>query len=1053
ERYTASQDAHQAREQELHDHIQGLDGKMQGLLENQLATEETLRVRQVQLDMSIRMLGVHGRTIARTLGPESCSKGWKGRHKKQVILDSRIFDAGYLAAQVSEFDLAPCELLDRYLSDPQLFKYSPNPLFDGGWYLERNPDVARSGINPLYHYLIHGHREKRSPHPLFDPEFYTHLYPDVLHAGVNPLIHYIRHGGAEGRRPHWLFDAAAYLQQFYQVVEANMTPLEHYCRYGGVISFRPHPYFDPDFYVISYADVLSTGLSPLVHYLRIGAGCGYDPSPEFSTEAYFAAYPETRANAVNPLIHFARQADYKRIFFGHDEGEVLVPPQRVSPQIKLQDIEAEQWSQPTSWLQDYLYEEFGFNERIRILTWLQNFGLPLNSAIKPDIENDNGLDLLANQVSVQARSLPVTDCPDISIIVPVYNQVRYTLACLHSILADKTRYNYEIIVADDNSSDGTPGYFSHGLVNVHHVRSPRNLGFLRNCNNAVNYARGRILVFLNNDTYVLPGWLDNLAGTLDSTAEVGLVGSKLVFADGRLQESGGLIFADGSGWNYGRLDDPRKPEYCYLRDTDYVSGASIAIPRALWDRLGGFSECYEMAYYEDTDLAFKVRDAGLRVVVQPLSQLIHFEGVSSGTDLTTGAKQYQVVNAKIFRQRWAGALASHGHADPAKLPINRNCRGRVLVIDTRTPMPDRDSGSMDTYQYLRMLKSFGFHVIFVPENLVHAGPYSDDLQRIGVETLYTPYWLSFEQIFSTLGPGLDYVLVFRAPLADSLLGLIRHHAPRARFIFDTVDLHFLRLEREAELADDAEKRRDAARMREIELNLMRKADATIVLSSYEMSLLSRLVPEANLHEIPIVRQAPPRSDKGFDERRDVVFVGGFEHTPNVDAVKWFIAEVMPHLQKRRFTGQFVVVGSSMPQEIRDLARPGIVMRGFVPDLEAFFGDIRVSVAPLRYGAGLKGKVISSLSYGVPVVATGVAVEGGGFTHGTDVWVADHPDDIAQAIIRLHEDRSEWEAYSAAGYSFFEDNFSVDVVSRKLATLFLGDTLSSSHNAQKIGQAA
>src|SRR5690606_9758826 len=132
---------------------------------------------------------------------------------------------------------------------------------------------------------------------------------------------------------------------------------------------------------------------------------------------------------------------------------------------------------------------------------------------------------------------------------------------------------------------------------------------------------------------------------------VGLAGSKLIFSDGRLQESGGLVFADGGGWNYGRFDDPRKPEYCFLRDSEYVSGASIAIGAALWQQLGGFDECYEKAYYEDTDLAFKVRQAGRRVVVQPLSQLIHFEGISSGTDITAGVKRYQVVNGEIFRER------------------------------------------------------------------------------------------------------------------------------------------------------------------------------------------------------------------------------------------------------------------------------------------------------------------------------------------------------------------------------------------------------------------
>ena len=689
---------------------------------------------------------------------------------------------------------------------------------------------------------------------------------------------------------------------------------------------------------------------------------------------------------------------------------------------------------PTQRLQDFLYDEFGLGQRSRIVFGMQRFLLPLNADLRQPTPTDDDLAELAGIVGAMAELIPVYAQPDVSIIVPAYNQVRFTLACLHSILVCNTKFTFELIVADDCSNDATHEVFAQGLCNIRHVRSASNVGFLRNCNNAARGAKGRVIVFLNNDTYVLPGWLDYLIETLDANSDIGLVGSKLIFSDGRMQECGGLIFSDGSGWNYGRYDDPRKPEYSYLRDSDYVSGASIAISRELWKNLGGFDERYEMAYYEDTDLAFQVRQAGKRVVVQPLSQLIHFEGISSGTDVTTGVKRYQVVNGEIFRQRWAKTIAGYGSADPNRLPIHRGSKGTILVIDARTPMPDRDSGSMDTYQYLRILKSFGYHVVFVPENLVHAGHYSAELQRIGVQVLYAPFWTSFEQILSALGASLDYVLIYRVPVAAAVYDVVRSRAPQAKIIFDTVDLHFLRLAREAELAGDEEKKLAAERMKLIELDMIRKADATIVLSQFEMDLLKKLIPDAALFEIPIVRQVPPPRTKGFDQRRDVVFVGGFEHGPNVDAVQWFVAEVMPRLQARGFIGQFVVVGSNMPLEIKALARPGVIIRGFVPDLEELFSEIRLSVAPLRYGAGLKGKVITSLSYGVPVVATTVAVEGGGFSNDVNVLVADKPDELAESIMRVYEDVELWEQISCAGYQYFKEQFSVETVACKLEKL-------------------
>jgi O-antigen biosynthesis protein len=291
-----------------------------------------------------------------------------------------------------------------------------------------------------------------------------------------------------------------------------------------------------------------------------------------------------------------------------------------------------------------------------------------------------------------------------------------------------------------------------------------------------------------------------------------------------------------------------------------------------------------------------------------------------------------------------------------------------------------------------------------------------------------------KDVLEAHGPKIDHVLVYRAPVASTVFPLLRKHAPKARVIFDTVDLHFLRLEREAEISGDADRKRAAQKMKQTELDLIRKADATIVLSRFEMDLLEQLVPGAKLFEIPIVREVPPPPARGWAERRDIVFVGGFEHEPNSDAVKWFVAEVMPRLQARGFPGQFIVVGSSMPEHIKSLERPGVVMRGFVQDLEEFFGQIRLSVAPLRYGAGLKGKVITSLSFGVPVAATRVAVEGGGFVDGEHVLVGDEPDALADAIMRLYEDEQLWNRQSHAGRQFFIEKFSVAAVAGSLQAL-------------------
>ncbi|MGB7451050.1 MAG: glycosyltransferase, partial [Lysobacterales bacterium] len=232
---------------------------------------------------------------------------------------------------------------------------------------------------------------------------------------------------------------------------------------------------------------------------------------------------------------------------------------------------------------------------------------------------------------VQApAAFPKTDQPQVSIVIPVYNKWVYTAACLRSLLDAAGKYSFEVIVVDDQSTDETAERLAD-IDGLTHLRNEKNLGFVGSCNRGARQARGEYLVLLNNDTQVLEGWLDELIDTFEREPQAGLVGARLVYPDGSLQESGGIVFNDGSGWNYGRGKQAENPEFLYLRETDYCSGACIALKTKYFHQIGGFDERYAPAYYEDTDLAFRVRESGLKVLIQPLSAVIHHEGITSGT--------------------------------------------------------------------------------------------------------------------------------------------------------------------------------------------------------------------------------------------------------------------------------------------------------------------------------------------------------------------------------------------------------------------------------------
>ena len=621
--------------------------------------------------------------------------------------------------------------------------------------------------------------------------------------------------------------------------------------------------------------------------------------------------------------------------------------------------------------------------------------------------------------------LPRSACPVVSIVVPMYGKLDYTLRCLYSIAANSPSVDFEVIVVDDCSPDAP----SEALRSVRGLRvlvRPHNGGFIKACNDGAREARGTYLHFLNNDTEVTPGWLDELVRTFTVFPAARLAGSKLVYPDGTLQEAGGIIWRDGSAWNYGRHQDPLLPAYCYARDVDYCSGASLMLPRALFDALGGFDEHYLPAYGEDSDLALKIRERGYQVIYQPLSVVVHHEGVTSGTDLSQGAKRHQILNARKLRERWKERLRHHPapgvDADDAK---DRGAVHRALVLDECTPTPDQDAGSVTALNTMLLLRDLGFQVTFVPVgNHLYLPEYTPLLQRSGIETLHAPYCTSLDPHLVECGHRYDLVLLFRAGVAHRHLDAVRRHCPRARTVFHTCDLHFLRLRREFELDGSIAKRDASSEMKDIELAAIRAADATIVHSAVEFDLVRSEIPEARVHVFPLVLETAGTTS-GFGDRRDIVFVGGYRHPPNVDAVVHFVRDVMPLIRERLPGVRFHVVGSNVTRGIRNLACEDVVVAGFIEDLGACLDRMRVFVAPLRYGAGVKGKVGTAMGAGLPVVATPMAAEGMELVAGRHLMIESEPEAFAEAVVGLYRSEEHWRALAGAGLDFARRNWSAE----------------------------
>ncbi|WP_345419020.1 glycosyltransferase [Halioxenophilus aromaticivorans] len=578
---------------------------------------------------------------------------------------------------------------------------------------------------------------------------------------------------------------------------------------------------------------------------------------------------------------------------------------------------------------------------------------------------------------------PDVDQPLVSIVVPVYNNYKTTLSCLLALKKNTDLSQVEIIIGDDCSTDETIS-LANITKNVVICRQRENVGFVENCNRAAKVARGEFLLLLNNDTNVQAGWLEALLATFDSDKSVGMAGPMFLFEDGSLQEAGGIVWKDASAWNYGRSCDPNEPEFLYVREADYISGACLMLKLELWNDLCGFDERYRPAYYEDTDLAFKVREYGLKVVYQPLSKVVHFEGLSNGTDVGSGLKKYQEINKDVFYEKWKNTLATKHFANgqsvfDAKDRKTANKKATVLIIDHYVPFWDKDAGSRSTFLYIEEMLRLGMCVKFIGANFFPHQPYTQLLQNMGVEVLYGEKCArGWKQWVRSQINNIDVIYLHRPHITEVFIDFLLELPKRPKLIYFGHDLHFLRTQREAKLKSDQKLFAKAEDWKKRELAICSKVDQVFYPSNVEVDLIKEMLPEVNVDTIPLYMiEQDDIALSQVNREKIILFVGGFGHPPNMDGIKWFIDEVFPLVLKEDNSVKLHLVGSEAPETLLKLDCQNIRVHGYLVEdqLLDLYRRAMVSIVPLRFGAGVKGKVLEALKMNLPVVTTTVGAEG------------------------------------------------------------------------------
>lgn len=646
--------------------------------------------------------------------------------------------------------------------------------------------------------------------------------------------------------------------------------------------------------------------------------------------------------------------------------------------------------------------------------------------------------------------LDTSEAPVVSVIIPAYGQVEHSLRCLASLAAFPPALPFEVILVED-ASGAVDAPLLRQVQGLRYVERTENLGFLRSCNDAATLARGEFLFFLNNDTEVMPGAIDRLHAALTTAhpafpGPVGLAGARLLYPAGWLQEAGGIFWRDGSAWNWGNRQDPRGSAFTYLREADYCSGAAIMLPRAAWDAMGGFDEHYLPAYCEDADIAFRLRAAGWRTLYVPDATVMHHEGASHGTDVTQGVKAHQVINLRRMARRHAAALATHEAPGEHLLRARDRApqggaRRVVLLAENALLTPDQDAGSRAVLSVIEGLHAAGHVVKFWALNGQDMPEYRAALEAMGVECPLAPRRPSFEDWMAENAGQVDQVILSRPHVAEALLPAIRTHCPDAPVMFYGVDLHHARLEREAALLRGTDPARanalrvEAAAALAGEMALWEATDLSIYLPEYEAQAVRELLPGTEAlsllsFALPVLGGEP----RGLAGREGIVFVAGFAHPPNVDAATWLAKDILPLIQARRPGTRLTLIGSNPTPAVRALASDTIEVTGFVTDAELLrrYAGARIAVCPLRFGAGVKGKVVESMHAGLALVTTPTGVQG---LEDAPCVVRDTAGEIAAEALRLLEDDAAWEALVPRQRAFVAERFSTAAISGRLEAGF------------------
>lgn len=900
-------------------------------------------------------------------------------------------------------------VLYLYLQQGRRLGHSPNIFFDEAWYLRAYPDAAlaiRRGeaASGFDHYCRIGFCE-HSPHWLFDEALYRRNYPqltdEVLQSAafINGYDHYLRHGARENRIGHWLFDPAVYREQLEPVAAQQADAigpfrhcLERIAAAGPELSTSA--YFDPSWYLERYPEVVQAVAdgqwqSALHHYLGNDIPTEFDPLPEFSEAYYLERHPDIAAAVAagevrNGYRHFL---DCGRFALNAPRAGI-----DLSYYVKLPSVRADlrEKRAPDAFTH---YLTIGRGQRLSPTLPIEEQVSEAQGRVLFRRKTENLLPLFARM----PLSFAYKDAPAISVVMPVHRQLAATLTALGAL-----RHAYpdalELIMVKAGG-DAETAQIERFVEGAWLLRLDVEIGTARSRNAGLHNASAAAVLFLGNEVELAPGALAAALRRLNSDPKIGAVCGKLIAADGRIREAGGVIGDDETAQPYSAGASPLAPEVNFVREVDFGSSSFLLLRTAVAAELDGFDAEFATARYADADLGARIAASGHRIVYDPAVTV--YDHSPNGIEAAAAES-----DRDAFARKHAAWLAARSPAA---------CR-RLLFVESMVPSRMLGSGFVRSNDILHAIASLGWAVTVFP--LRTCGFDLASLYRDLPDTIEIMHNRTIDELPDFLAArcsDFDAIWVCRTHNLDDIAGVLDRFTDagrRPRVILDTEAVAAVRDAEHATVRGSGTQFDFSAALAR-EFANGRLCQTAIAVNPEEAEHL-RALGLRNVKVIGHTRAVTPMP-RPFDDREGMLFVGAIRETdsPNYDALCWFADEVLPRVEAALGWETRLTVAGDLGDDVsleRFRNNQRITLRGMVPDLAPLYDSHRLFVAPTRYAAGIPYKLYEAASFGLPIVATELLCRQMGWENGREIVAAGNADParFAEAIVALYRDQGRWQ---------------------------------------------